>query len=59
MIDPGILLLSPPPQPSPQGGGCPIVQLENLVFNDLDEHLPPCGGGWEGGEARWMPEIWM
>jgi hypothetical protein len=26
------------------------VHLGNQAFNKLDEHLPPCGGGWEGGE---------
>jgi hypothetical protein len=28
------------------------VQLENQALKKLDEHLPPCGGGWEGGEAK-------
>jgi hypothetical protein len=43
-------LVSPPPQPSPQGGGCGIEYVENQALNKRDEHLPPCGGGWEGGE---------
>src|SRR5690606_20219954 len=39
-----------PPQPSPQGGGCRI-RFRATWCPTTDRHLPPCGGGWEGGCA--------
>jgi len=32
-----------------------IVIAGHITANKLDPHLPPCGGGWEGGEPQAQP----
>ena len=47
----------PPPHPSPQGGGCRSGVWHHPV-PPTGRHLPPYGGGWEGGQrARRTPSL--
>jgi len=42
----------PPPGLPRKGGGVSIRLLASWVATVSGRHLPPCGGGWEGGGRR-------
>jgi len=44
-----MVVAHPPPSLPRKGGGVSIRLLVNKAPHDHDRHLPPCGGGWEGG----------
>ena len=45
-------LAHPPPCLPRKGGGVSIQLLAHEAFHIHERHLPPCGGGWEGGEPH-------
>jgi hypothetical protein len=40
--------LSPPLPASPARGEVPHRAIGTICFEAPAQHLPPCGGGWEG-----------